>query len=303
MNNMEEIINTITQENFGTKPAEIVAIVDKGKNNEVFRVLAGRDFYILRMNNPQKNNSFKKIADFEKEKKCSDLARGIDLKTPKIIKVGESNGWAYSFQEYVEGINGVDFQGDIKHIWNTLGQYVKNIHQVPADEVFIGYQERIQSLFESNFFISREIFSDELSRNIKDRLEETYKWKFSPVLTHGELNPRNVVIDNSQDVWLIDWETGRGDISPTADLAEIYTWKNGKENIQSFLDGYGLDSEKIKSLMRNIQTLILLRKVQVTKRMVPINGDWKDNKYIIDSINELGSIDDFDKDILFTRNL
>jgi len=65
----------------------------------------------------------------------------------------------------------------------------------------------------------------------------------------------------------IGLQSDRGS-SSQADLAEIYTWNNGKDNIAKFCEGYGLSSADVQTMMRDIQTLVLLRLVEVIQRMV-----------------------------------
>ena len=123
----------------------------------------------------------------------------------------------------------------------------------------VDYKEIIQDLFIDNSFVSKRLFSEELLIQIKNRLEETFKWKFSPVLSHGNLHPSNVILNLNGEIYLIDWGEVSGNRTPQSELAKIYTWKNGKENISYFLEGYGLNERDVKNMMRDIQTLILLR--------------------------------------------
>jgi thiamine kinase-like enzyme len=184
-----------------------------------------------------------------------------------------------------------------------LGQYAKIFNAIPAPEYALNHASFIKELFAENFFTERNIFSQELSLKIQNRLEESTKWEFLPKLCHGNLSPNNVVLDGDGVVHLIDWETATGNQTPQSELAEIYTWNTGKENISHFLDGYGLTEMKVKDMMRDIQTLVLLRLVNVIRRKIDKGGDWEQDTYIQETAKRLAEIQDYEEDILFTKNL
>jgi len=197
----------------------------------------------------------------------------------------------------------MDAKESISEIWYTLGQYAKIFNQIPAPDLTFNYALFLQALFAQDFFTSRNIFSQEVSSRIQKRLEETIEWKFLPTLCHGNLHPSNVIFGVDGVVHLIDWETATGNQTPQSELAEIYTWNTGKENISHFLDGYGLTEMKVKDMMRDIQTLVLLRLVNVIRRKIDKGGDWEQDTYIQDTAKRFADIQNYEEDILFTKNL
>ena len=116
-----------------------------------------------------------------------------------------------------------------------------------------------------------------------------WKWEFSPKLCHGNLHPNNVIVDSQGVIHLIDWETATGNKNPQSELAEIYTWKTGKENVALFLEGYGLNQANIEIIMRDIQTLVLLRLTDVIRRKIIKNttDSWKQDTYIQETATQL----------------
>jgi aminoglycoside phosphotransferase (APT) family kinase protein len=295
---IEERIDDICEKVFDIFPDQVEPIVGKGRNNLIFKISVMDELYILRI-----NNSSGQLEKYNKELWCSGLLQDSKVKIPKIIKVGILDGWAYSFQEFVEGVSGKDAEKYNNKIWFTLGKYAKTFNQIPADEIALDYKSKIEGLFEEGFFVSQGMFSPEISNQIEKRLRETYSWEFSPTLAHGNLSGNNVVVDSSENIWLIDWETATGNISPIADLAEIYTWNTGKENIDTFCKGYELSPSEHKLQMRNIQTLILLRMVEVIRKMFANNSIWESNDYIVSTIRKFNELKEFDADVLFTKNL
>lgn len=295
---MEEIISDIVNTVFGSSYKNLEPIVGKGKNNQVFKIEIDGALHILRL-----FNSEQQLDIYKKEKFCAEKVMETETKTPKISHVGFLNGWSYSFQEYIEGTHGTE--ADEKEVWFKLGQVAKIIHQIPVPEIILNYNQKINDLFDGDFFEEKNIFSSKLSEAVKARLKEATVWKFSPMLCHGNLHPSNVLLDGDGELWLFDWETASSNLSPQADLAEIYTWNNGKDNIAKFCEGYGLTSTDVQTMMRDIQTLILLRLVEVIQRMVMRDGGTvdSDNEYIKDTARRLEGITDYQVDILFTKNL
>ena len=295
---MDELVKKIIEQVFGITPTSIEEIKGKGRNNHAFKVVINNIPLILRLRN--REGTFEL---YKKEKWCAEVAKKAGIPTPKILEIGIVDDYAFSFQEFIEGTQGPYTPSELSKIWSALGQYASLINKIPAPDLRLDYEKFISDLFENSYFIKRNIFSKELSEKIFNRLKETYTWKFSPTLCHGNLNPRNVIIHPTGTIYVIDWETATGNMTPQSELAEIYTWNTGKENIARFVEGYGLKGDEVKNMMRDIQTLILLRLVHVIDRKMPRDNNWKEDKYIGETAVMFGGINDYQQDILFTKNL
>jgi thiamine kinase-like enzyme len=295
---MNTLIKNITEKVFGSQPTVIEEIKDKGKNNLVFKITIPGNVVILRL-----NNRVNTLELYRKEKWCADIAISAGIKTPKIIEVGTLNEYAFSFQEFIDGTQGGENPEDFYKIWFTLGQIASSINKIPAQDIKIDYKEFIDTLFFDNYFIKRNVFSQEISEKIEARLRETTTWVFLPKLCHGNIRVNNAIKTESGDTYIIDWETATGNILPQSELAEIYTWNTGKDNIAHFLKGYGLNEDEVMEMMRDIQTLILLRLVHVIVRKMPKDNNWENDVYIKDTSKMLSEMEDYNKEILFKKNL
>lgn len=187
---MKEVIEKIVEQEYGTQSVSIQEIVGKGKNNAVFKIIVVSKPYILRLRNSQRE-----LVTYQKEKWCSQVARGAGIPTPEIYRVGTCEEYAFSIQDFIEGQQGTEAKDDIAKIWYTLGQYAKTINSIPAPELACNYATFIEELFAVDFFTSRSIFSLELSSKIQGRLKETTEWEFLQKLCHGNLHPSNVVLN------------------------------------------------------------------------------------------------------------
>jgi aminoglycoside phosphotransferase (APT) family kinase protein len=295
---MQEIVKKIVEQELNARVTLSEEIVGKGKNNLVFKITTEKGICILRLQNSQKE-----LETYRKEKWCADVAKNAGIPTPEILSIGVCGEYAFSIQEYVEGTRGIDAKTSVSEIWHTLGQYAKIFNQIPAPELTFNHVSFLQALFVEDFFTAGNIFSQEVSSKIQDRLKETTEWEFIPKLCHGNLHPSNVILSVDGVVHLIDWETATGNRTPQSELAEIYTWNTGKENVAHFLAGYGLKEDEVEAMMRDIQTLVLLRLVDVIRRKVVKGEAWKVDTYIQETAKRLAEIQDYQEDILFTKNL
>lgn len=295
---INKTVGIIIQKIFDSPPSIIEEIKDKGKHNIVIKAQVNNNWYILRL---QKNKQ--ELESYKKEKWSSDEARKLGVPTPKILEIGVRGRYAFSLQEFIEGLQGTEIPHESKKIWFSLGQYAKTFNSIPAPDLEVVYKNIIRDLFSDDLYISKNIFSKKVSSQIQTRLEETLAWKFPPRLCHGNLHPSNIIFRPNEEVYLIDWGEATGNRTPFSELAEIYTWKNGKENISFFLEGYGLDKKEIKTMMRDIQTLVLLRLTSVIKRKIEKDNDWRQDESIQKISATLNNINDYQEDILFTRNL
>lgn len=297
---MNSLVEKITEEVLGVLPQSVEPILEKGRNNQVFKIVTNDSVHILRLSI---HDAAEQLRLYEKEKWCAEVVRKAGVLTPQITHVGVADGHAYSFQEYIAGTDGRET--DRQKVWFALGQMARTIHQILASHIKLDYKEKVQNLFADDFFTQRGVFSADLSEQIKQRLEEVQAWEFAPTLCHGNLSPTNTIVDTEERVWLLDWETATGNKTPLSDLAEIYTWNTGKENIGAFCRGYDLSETAVANMMRDLQTLILLRLVDVIKRKVVRSKqeEWKDDVYITEQKKRFALLKDFGADILFTKNL
>jgi len=134
-----------------------------------------------------------------------------------------SKNYAFSFQEFIDGVQGTEIPDELDKIWFNLGKSAKLINIIPAPNLRVDYEKAVQDLFEDNYFVKNGIFSEGLSLKIRNRLKETLKWEFTPTLCHGDIHPSNVIVDSKDVVHIVDWETATGNRTPHSELAEIYT--------------------------------------------------------------------------------
>ncbi len=297
-NDLNEIIGKITQKTFQQDPKQVEQILEKGIVNLVFKINLNTDVYILRM---QKGERLLKT--YQKEKWCMEQVAEIGIPSPQCVALGIESGYSFSFQTYIEGICGKELPNEVGHIWFTLGEYARKFHSINASKYAMNLGWLDLHLFGEGFFEDKNLFSTDKLLQIKRRVDEMGIWNNPPMLSHGNLNPSNTVVDPSGVIYLIDWGTAAGRPAPHGDLAELYTWNTGKGNIQTFLKGYGIDEVKVSEMMHDIQTLILVRLLTTLRWKIERTEEWSSNEFVVSTTTALNQIEDYTADIIFHKNL
>ena len=108
------------------------------------------------------------------------------------------------------------------------------------------------------------VLNERQSRIIRTILEELKEQSFDFGLNHGDLSLKNVIVDDSGKVTLLDWGSAEASIVPHHDLIQLLKI-NMLENdpdageIQSFLEGYGISQSEFAEMLPTLESLLLLR--------------------------------------------
>ena len=295
---MKEVVDQITKKVFGVLPSSIEEIRGKGVVNLVCKVTVNCVDYILRM---QKGG--KALKTYQREKWCMDEVSKINIPTPKCIAIGEEVGHSFSFQEFIEGVDGRDLPKEAGRIWLTLGQYAKKFNAIPAPDCKFDLDYVDDKLFGDNFFQSAGVFSSEKLLSIKKRVNEVRSWQYAPTLCHGNLHLSNVVVHPSGAIYLVDWGTSCGHRAPHGELTDLFTWNTGKENIAIFLKGYEYGESELAGAMRDIQTLVLIRLLVSLRWKMEGHSRKDETEFVRSTSKAVNEIADFDSKILFSKNI
>jgi len=290
---MEQIINKISQKELGSVPDSIEAIIDKGKTNQVYKVLVEGTYYIFRLNNRDY------LKTYEKEKFCIDKIQNLNIPSSICYGTGIENDNSYIILNYIEGMNGLDLKDEEeqKRIWTKLGEFTSKFSEIEVEGCGMEVEDsnkgffeswnkfldsKLDNLFGSNFFVDKNVLTEEQSINLKNRLEEMYKWEFTPRLNHGNLNTSNAVVSPDGTVYLIDWGNGSGYRASYADLADIIAWKEGQKYLDYFLEGYGMSKEDFNEIEHEVNNVLIIQFMDLIKKGIENNYEHLSNKEFIE---------------------
>lgn len=293
---MEQIIRNISIKHFGTEPQSFEQIFDKGKVNQVFKVLINSVFYIFRLNKKDYLNTY------QKEFFCIKQAKGSGIPTSEVYYIGVEEENSYMILNYIKGINGVDLPKEkYAEVYKTLGSYAKIFNEIEVggfgrdveDEqkgffkdwkTF--YKETMDSLFENKILIDNGALTSEQSEKLKDRLSEMENWNFNPRLCHGNLHITNTIISDDGKVCVIDWGNGAGNLAPHVDLADLIAWKD-RSYLDDFLQGYGMSKEEFESIEHDVNNMLIIQLLNVIKYSFEIDKKFLDVDFIKKSVERV----------------
>jgi len=221
------------------------------------------------------------LEEYKKEAWCIEKAAVLSVPVATVLDLGVIEQHAYMIQACIEGVEGRDSLFPRSHIWRQLGKYARLIHSIEvagfglkcsdlnqgnSRESWLEYLNyNIESLHENDELLKLRVLNERQSRIIRTILEELKEQSFDFGLNHGDLSLKNVIVDDSGKITLLDWGSAEASIVPHHDLIQMLKM-NMLENdpdddgeIQSFLDGYGISQSEFAEMLPTLESLLLLR--------------------------------------------
>ncbi len=262
------ILRTIKQEVIKIKP-----ILGKGDVNKIFIIELENKKILLRMNSKEEG-----LMEFRKEQWCINKAKEKGVLGPNILHIGKYNDSSYMIYDFIEGKSGKEIKNK-NEVWSILGKYAHQINSIkvkgyglrfsPKDNKFLESWEKytnynISSLNKEDKLLKLKVYNKQQLLIIKKYFLSLKKKKFNFGLAHNDLSLRNVVIDKTGKIFLIDWGCAEANIIPHSEFIEILGAGHidlkipTKEEIRYFLEGYGISSKQFESLKKDISKFLLL---------------------------------------------
>ncbi len=267
---VSEIISNI----FSERALKISQLTGKGSVNEIFLVETEISKLVVRMNDA---NS---LDEYKKEVWSVNRAKEKNIPVAEIVNVGIFGEKAYSIQKFIEGSESRDLSIDKRFIWEKLGEYASRIHTIKvagfglkfsdliegnAEKSWLKYLDyNIESLNEDDELLKLCVMTKAQSENIRNIFENLRLRKFEFGLNHGDLSLKNTFVDDFGTAHLIDWGSAEASIVPHHDLIELLKMNMLENNpddveIRAFLDGYGITSDEYEMMLPDLKGLSLLR--------------------------------------------
>ena len=270
-----QLVSSLSSSFLNDRQVRVVPITARGSVNKVFVVEAKDTKLVVRL-----GHNSESLEEYTKEAWC--IAKAAERKVPvaTVLDVGVFEEDGYMIQSYIAGDEGRESAFPPSHIWRQLGKYARLIHSIEvagfglklsdltegdSHESWLEYLNyNIESLNEKDELIKLNVLTQSQSR-ITRRIFEDLKGKsFDFGLNHGDLSLKNVIVDESGKVNLLDWGSAEASIVPHHDLIQMLKM-NMIENdpddrdIQSFLEGYGISQSEFERLLPTLENLLLLR--------------------------------------------
>lgn len=211
-----------------------------------------------------------KHAAFAKERWAMTLAHG-QVPTPRVLDAGRLDGWAYLWSQRADGQPG-DHSPDRQRTLRALGRCAARLHEIRGEGFGARFDlgsgrlrtERTWRAYlaqelqvEARLAILRraDVLDAQVLSAIPRALHARALAHQRPVLVHGDLRLKNVVVDAKGEIRvLIDWELAAFNL-PHWDLS-IALHDLTIDEKEAFLTGYGMT--QIPAMARAMTALNLL---------------------------------------------
>lgn len=259
INKFKQMARAVIAHHFGSRPRRI-AFKASGLSNFVFAVNHSEGEFTVRISpEPERINSF------IKEQWTQKTARQAGIPTAEILEVGaEIIGHPFMISRTVQGREATLHPERLKII-HEMGRYAARINSIPTknfgstfdwsgnqlsrNETWTDYLEKeLQIEHKLTILEKYRALSPEQLRRLRKIFSEASKLKFKPVLNHGDIRLKNVIVDDDGLIKaIIDWENAVSHLAPQWELSVALhdLWIDEK---QHFLEGYGINEKRIKEI-------------------------------------------------------
>lgn len=257
-----------------------------GLSNWVYTAYHPEGAFIVRF-----SSAAERIEDFLKEQWVMTRVHEKGVPTPEILQVGtEPVSVPYMVSRRVEGRNAVHHPQRLA-IAHEMGRLLAIIHTISTSGYGTTFDwsrnvlsrnetwaDFLRDEWEVDGRISaleqQQMLDDTRCRLLRDIVEQMGRWTAPPVLNHGDMRLKNVLVDEEgRIVALIDWEDARSYPPPCWDLA-LALHDLSIDAKESLVEGYGLAGEQMRELSPFLKALNVLHYAPLA-RQAASEGDMQ----------------------------
>jgi len=267
---MEALIREIIRKELNEEARTIKEIKGLGSVNTIFEIEGIRGDYIIRLNSDDKR------LEYKKEKWCINKIEEIEISTAKVLSIGLSKGFCFMLQNKIPGINGKHCSSTEKSkIWLELGKYASKFHKIKCIEdleiekatFHKDWKSRVkynlQELNKNDSLLKEGILTESEQNRAKEVLRTLESKEFTMGLVHGDLCPRNVIV-NKKSIHLLDWGTAEINIVPHNEIGILLMSNEASASeFEIFLSGLGITKREFISIEKEIDILNFLHQLDI----------------------------------------
>lgn len=260
---------SIIEFHLGSPPERLVEM-SGGLSNHVYSAYHAKGAFIVRF-----SAAAERIEDFLKEQWVLSKVREIGVPTPHVLQVGtEPVSVPYMVSERVEGQTAVHHPQRLS-IAREMGRLLALIHTIPTSgygttfdwsQNILSRNETWASFLRDEWEIDHRLAAleehgmlrEEQSRRLRDLVDEIAGWDTPPVLNHGDMRLKNVLVDDAGKITaIIDWEDAQSCPPPCWDLA-LALHDLSIDAKEALVEGYGLAGDQMCAIGPFLKALNVL---------------------------------------------
>jgi fructosamine-3-kinase len=268
------IIKKIILESLNQEIFNIKQVIGKGDVNQIFVIQINSGKYILRIN--QKSDGF---SEFAKERWCIEQAQDKGVLGPNILDIGKYQDFSYMIYDFIEGKSGDQIENKLE-AWIKLGEYAKAINNIKVNGYGLKFSSKqnkfleswndyinynLKSLNQNDKLLHLKVYDLKQLKIIKQYFHDLKNQKHKIGLVHNDLSLRNVIVNQSNKIYLIDWGCAEANIIPHSEFVEILGAGHmdlavpTQKQIDAFLQGYEISQIEFKPLEKEVAKFLLLK--------------------------------------------
>jgi hygromycin-B 4-O-kinase len=277
INRSRAMVHEIIAHHFGTAKAH-TRYLSAGKTNSVFEVRHHQGRFVVRLNSDPT-----KLQGFMKEQWATARVQKLGVPTPEIVEVSnEIVGWPHMISRCVAGMEATLHPRRLE-IVNELGRYAALINSVRTKgfgATFdwsknklsrnVNWQEflndELQLTHRLKVLESWRLITESTSAKLRKLLKQADRKSQSPVLNHGDLRLKNVLVDKQGKITaIVDWEHCVSNI--VAWDFSIALHDLSIDERQQFLMGYGVTETRFTALAPLVKALNIANYAPVVEHL------------------------------------
>jgi hygromycin-B 4-O-kinase len=207
-----------------------------------------------------------RISSFIKEQWAETAARDAGVPAPEILEVGSDLiQFPYMISRTVDGSGGTHHPKRLE-ILRELGRYgsvinsIKtkgfghtfdwSVNQLSHNAIFKDYLYNEYGFEKKLDLLARhKMLTTDRQKKLAKIFADASRRKVRPVLNHGDIRLKNVIADENGKInAIIDWEGCTSNFAPAWELS-IALHDLGIDEIQHFLEGYGITAKRFSDSM------------------------------------------------------
>jgi hygromycin-B 4-O-kinase len=259
---MHSVAAKIVEERLKTSIVSITK-VDQGDQNAVFRADTPQGRYTVRM-------SHDGLDTYRKEEWAMAKAIEAGVPVPRVHAVGTRDGIAYILLEWIEGVTGNNYAGDMKALYLKLGNYSRRLSGIslsgygwdfraePAPHFTGTWREAVEKdrayIFSGDMLSKLDLLDEMQIRVIRDFMDEYAAWDLPSCLSHNDICLDNVIISADGTVSLIDWSNACAQPAPMFEIARVGS-SISSDLLAAFIEGYGLTAGQWEDIAETVDRL------------------------------------------------
>lgn len=280
-----QLARTVTKSHFGREPSRIV-YKPSGLTNYVFAINHVEGQFVIRL-----SPDVERITEFTKELWATQRARKIGVPTPEVLAVGNKVvPVPYMISRRVSGAE-ASHHPRRQSIIHEMGRYASLINSIRTNSFGANFdwtkEKHVKPLSWSDYIERELLVHDRLKvfeqhqmlhknqmKHLRNLLDDAKKISARPVLNHGDLRLKNVIVDEDGEITaIIDWQDCLSTLAPHWEIS-IALHDLSIDEKHLFIEGYGLSNADVEEMAPLVKAFNLLNYAN-TIEQAATGGDHK----------------------------